>query len=85
MVMIADQESEKARFERGISCYKQKARATTLPHRILLGRFAEKVATLRSEPDDDAVRTRSATLLSTLIESVTICPTNRVARRPRWS
>ncbi len=47
MVMIADQKSEKARFERGISCYKQKARATTLPHRILLGRFAEKVATLR--------------------------------------
>lgn len=73
--MIAEREAEKERLEA------QRA-ATTIgkpivvlqPHLVLVNRFRSKVAALRQSLDDGTIRTEAAAVMSTLIESVTICP-----------
>ncbi|WP_277971266.1 recombinase family protein, partial [Sphingomonas echinoides] len=73
--MIAEREAEKVRLEtRGGTVTTGKPFAIIVPHPELVERFRSKVAALRQSLDDASIRTETAAVLSTLIESVTIYP-----------
>ena len=73
--MIAEREAEKERLEaQRVATTTGKPIVVSLPHPVLVGRFRSKVAALRQSVDDEAIRTEAAAVMSTLIESVTICP-----------
>ena len=73
--MIAEREAEKERLEaQRVATTTGKPIVVSLPHPVLVDRFRSKVAALRQSLDDEAIRTEAAAVMSTLIESVTICP-----------
>ena len=73
--MIADREAERTKIEARLASRADPTQAAViLPHPALLGQFSRKVRALRTSLDDDAIRTEAASVLSTLIESVTIYP-----------
>jgi site-specific DNA recombinase len=73
--MIRDREAEKTKLKAVLTSKAAPAqKADILPHPILLEQFSRKVEALRASLDDDAIRPEAATVLSTLIESVTIYP-----------
>ena len=73
--MIAEREAEKERLEaQEAATTNGKPIVVSLPHPVLVDRFRSKVAALRQSLDDEAIRTEAAAVMSTLIESVTICP-----------
>ncbi len=73
--MIAEREAEKERLEaQRVATTIGKPIVVSLPHPVLVDRFRSKVAALRQSLDDEAIRTEAAAVMSTLIESVTICP-----------
>ena len=72
--MIADREHETAKLASSRLSLPLRTATEILPHPVLLQRFNEKVAALRATLDDNTIRTEAATVLATLIESVTIYP-----------
>ncbi|WP_156359113.1 hypothetical protein [Sphingomonas sp. Leaf242] len=73
--MIAEREAEKERLEaQRVATTTGKPIVVLQPNPVLVDRFRGKVAALRKSLDDGSIRTEAAAVMSTPIESVTICP-----------
>jgi site-specific DNA recombinase len=72
--MLAEREAEQAALKARLERVRPVVTAEILPHPVLLKRFEEKVADLRSALNDKSIRRQAAETLSSLIESVTIYP-----------
>ncbi|WP_380784082.1 recombinase family protein [Sphingomonas sp. R86520] len=74
MDMISHREAELARLSAQTVAATARKPADILPHPVLLERFSQKVTALRTSLDDVTIRSEAASVLATLIESVTIYP-----------
>jgi site-specific DNA recombinase len=74
MDMISDREAELARLSAQTVSATARKPADILPPPVLLERFSQKVTALRTSLDDVTIRSEAASVLATLIESVTIYP-----------
>ena len=75
--MLGEREVEKARLEALLAAGRPAASAASiLPHTTLLRLFERKVGALRGALDREQVRGEAAEILATLIESVTIYPSD---------
>ncbi|QCB44337.1 hypothetical protein E5673_10190 [Sphingomonas sp. PAMC26645] len=74
MDMISHREAELARLSAHTAGATARKPADILPHPVLLERFSQKVTALRTSLNDVTIRSEAASVLATLIESVTIYP-----------
>lgn len=73
--LLAEREAEKAQLLARLSIQAPASvSADILPHPTLLKHFEEKVASLRTSLNDDAIRTEASGVIDELIDSVTIYP-----------
>jgi site-specific DNA recombinase len=77
MAMISQREAELSLLSMPARAPSQPKTAQMPPHPVLLQRFDQKIASLRTSLNDASIRSEAAEILSTLIESVTIYPDGR--------